>query len=67
MQEFGTLRQPLLGELAISWREREKEEKKMPFIVANYVRAAHALRSDQFSFTFKLILSVYLQSPQGGI
>ena len=30
MQDFGTLRQPLLGELAMSWREeREKEETKM--------------------------------------
>ena len=49
MQNFGTLRQPLLGELAMSLK---KEEKKMPFIVATYVyacslRAAHALRSDQ--------------------
>ena len=51
MQNFVTLRQPLLGELAMS-RKRREEEKKMPFIVATYVyacspRAAHALRSDQ--------------------
>ena len=51
MQKFEFLRQPLLGELAMSWREREKR-KKMPFIVATYVsscspRAAHTLRSDQ--------------------
>jgi hypothetical protein len=28
MQNLGTLRQPLLGELAMSWRERKKEERK---------------------------------------
>ena len=46
MQRFEFLRQPLLGELAMSperkkerKREREKE-KKMPFIVANYVYAS---------------------------
>jgi hypothetical protein len=54
MQDFETLRQPLLRDLAMSRREeRESEEKKMPFIVATYVyacspRAAHALCSDQF-------------------
>ena len=41
MQRFEFLRQPLMGELAMSWREREKkEEKKMPFIVATYVYAS---------------------------
>ena len=35
MQKFEFLRQPLLGELAMSWRE----EKKMPYIVATYVYA----------------------------
>ena len=43
MQKFEFLRQPLLGELAMSRkkeRKRErKKEKKMPFIVANYVSA----------------------------
>ena len=38
MQDFGTLRQPLLGELAMS-RKKEEEEKKMPFIMATYVSA----------------------------
>ena len=38
MQNFKTLRQPLLGELAMS-RKRERE-KKMPFIVATYVYAS---------------------------
>jgi hypothetical protein len=41
MQNCKTLRQPLLEELAMSWRERKREEeKKMPFIVATYVYAS---------------------------
>ena len=44
MQKFEFLRQPLLGELAMSRKkkkeERKKEEKKMPFIVATYVYAS---------------------------
>ena len=42
MQKFETLRQPLLGELAMSRKKerREREEKKMPFIVATYVYAS---------------------------
>ena len=48
MQKFETLRQPLLGELAMSRKkerkrerekERKKEEEKMPFIVATNVYA----------------------------
>jgi hypothetical protein len=39
MQKFEFLRQPLLGELAMS-RKKKKEEKKMPFIVATYVYAS---------------------------
>jgi hypothetical protein len=35
-----TLRQSLLGELAMSPEEREKKEKKMPFKVATYVYAS---------------------------
>ena len=45
-------------------KEREKEKKKMPFIVATYVyacspRAAHTLRSDQnkTNSAFKLSLT----------
>jgi hypothetical protein len=38
MQNFKTLRQLLLGELAMS-PDRKKEEKKMPFIGATYVYA----------------------------
>ena len=42
MQKFETLRQPLLGELAMGWKKREEreKEKKMPFIVATYVYAS---------------------------
>ena len=43
MQKFEFLRQPLLGELAMSRKREEEEErkkeKKMPFIVATYVSA----------------------------
>jgi hypothetical protein len=57
MQKFETLRQPLLGELAMSWKKERKrrEEKKMPFIsghlrLCQQPMAAHALRSDQYNF-----------------
>ena len=42
MQKFEFLRQPLLGELAMSRKKREEreKEKKMPFIVATYVYAS---------------------------
>ena len=43
MQKFEFLRQPLLGELAMSRkkeRRKKKEEKIMPFIVASYVYAS---------------------------
>ena len=40
MQNFKTLRQSLLGELAMSPEERREKEKKMPFIVATYVYAS---------------------------
>ena len=40
MQKFEFLRQPLLGELAMSWREEREKERKMPFIVATYVYAS---------------------------
>jgi hypothetical protein len=38
MRNFGTIRQPLLVELAMSWRERRRE--KMQFRVATYVYAS---------------------------
>jgi hypothetical protein len=42
MQKFETLRQPLLGELAMSLKREERagEREKMPFIVATYVYAS---------------------------
>ena len=39
MQKFEFLRQPLLGELAMSWKKK-KREKKIPFVVATYVYAS---------------------------
>ena len=59
MQRFEFLRQPLMGELAMSRKKERKKERKMPFVVATYVyacspRAAHALRSDQNSGHFVL-------------
>ena len=54
MQKFEFLRQPLLGELAMSWREeREKERREKNDIYSGHLRlcqqprASHALRSDQ--------------------
>ena len=42
MQKFEFLRQPLLGELAMSRKKEsgEREREKMPFIVATYVYAS---------------------------
>ena len=40
MQKFETLREPLLGELAMSRKKEEREREKMPFIVATYVYAS---------------------------
>ena len=53
MQKFEFLRQPLLGELAMSWKEEEEEREKNA-IYSGHLRlcqqptAAHALRLDQF-------------------
>ena len=73
MQRFEFLRQPLMGELAMSperkkerKREREKE-KKMPFIVANYVYASsqgqctHSARN-KILILFKKIYSFKVHS-----
>ena len=61
MQKFEFLRQPLLGELAMSRKkeERKKEEREKNAIYSGHLRfcqqprAAHALRSDQL-FLLKL-------------
>ena len=58
MQKFEFLRQPLLGELAMSRKkreERERERKRKNAIYSGHLglcqqpRAAHALRSDQLT------------------
>ena len=69
MQNFGTLRQPLLGELEMSRKreEREREREKMPFIVATYVyvssqgQRTHSARTKK---RFMLLPAlVYIQWP----
>ena len=59
MQKFEFLRQPLLGELAMSRKkreEREREREKMPFIVATYVYASsqgqrtHSARTNLYNY-----------------
>ena len=59
MQDFKTLQQPLMGELAMSRKKRErKKEREKNAIYSGHLRlcqqprAAHALRSDQFVYTF---------------
>ena len=58
MQKFEFLRQPLLGDLAMSRKKREerrKREREKNAIYSGHLRlcqqprAAHALRSDQIS------------------
>ena len=56
MQNFKTLRQPLMGELAMSRKKKErKKEREKNAIYSGHLRfclqprAAHALRSDQFN------------------
>ena len=55
MQKFEFLRQPLLGELAMS-RKKEERRRENNAIYSGHLRlcqqprAAHALRSDQCSF-----------------
>ena len=54
MQKFEFLRQPLLGELAMSRKKKKKEREKNAICsghlrLCQQPRAAHALRSDQQS------------------
>ena len=60
MQKFEFLRQPLLGELAMS-RKREEERKNAIYSghlhLCQQPRAAHALRSDQFVW-YKVVKSL---------
>ena len=67
MQRFEFLRQPLLGELAMSRkRPRERERKRKSAIYSSHLRlcqqpsAAHALRSDQFNF-WSLFIQLSMQ------
>ena len=58
MQKFEFLRQPLLGELAMSRKREEREkEKKMPFIVATYVYARSQGQRTHSARTKNLLLS----------
>ena len=65
MQKFEFLRQPLLGELAMSRKKKKKKEKKMPFIVATYVYASsqgkrtHSARTKSISATRKATVNNY--------
>ena len=59
MQNFKTLRQSLLGELAMSPEERKKErkkEKKRPFIVATYVYASSQGQRTHSAWTKSIVL-----------
>ena len=64
MQNFGTPRQPLLGELAMSWRERKREKKNAIYSghlrLCQQPRAAHTLRSDQKYSTSQLAGTPFL-------
>jgi hypothetical protein len=53
VQNFITLGQPLLGEKYVVEREEMKNNNKYSghFVPQQGLRAAHALRSDQFQFT----------------
>ena len=69
MQKFEFLRQPLLGELAMSRKSREekKKEREKNAIYSGHLRlcqqprAAHALRSDQMlAWAFSRVLTMLL-------
>ena len=67
MQNFKTLRQPLMGELAMSRKKRErKREREKTAIYSGHLRlcqqprAAHALRSDQYNNWSALIFLYFI-------
>jgi hypothetical protein len=63
MQNFKTLRQPLLGELAMSRRERERRKNAIysgHLRLCQQPRAAHALRSDQQNMAQNTGYMIYL-------
>ena len=67
MQNFRTLRQPLLGELAMSRKKRERERREKNAIYSGHLRlcqqprAAHALRSDQYITKVEWDLYAFLE------
>ena len=67
MQKFEFLRQPLMGELAMS---RKREEKKMPFVVATYVYASSQGQSTHSARTkiswFYQLLTNFLNKGTSG-
>ena len=71
MQNCKTLKQPLLGELAMSpeerEREREKEREKMPFIVATYDYASSQGLRTHSAWTNKCKNSTYFGLRDGSI
>ena len=61
MQNFKTLRQPLLGDLAEGWREREKRERKiMPSLMVTSPSAQR--RSDQLGLGIAVKFLLYPNS-----
>ena len=66
MQNFKTLRQPLMGELAMSRKKREREKKRKNAIYSGHLRArlqpraAHALRSDQYKYLISQTILEYI-------
>ena len=64
MQNYKTLRQSLLGELAMS---QKKEEKKMPFIVATYVYASsRGQRTHSARTKMPFIVATYVYANSQG-
>ena len=59
MQKFEFLRQPILGELAMSPEEEEEERgEKMPFVVATYVYASSQGQRTHSARTKILVLTL---------
>ena len=64
MQKFEFLRQPLLGELAMSRKREEREKERKNAIYSDHLRlcqqprAAHALRSDQYIMLWLMKIAV---------
>jgi hypothetical protein len=65
MQNFKTLRQSLLGELAMSPERKRERGKKMPFIVATYVYASsqgqrtHSARTNVLQIYAEVVSNIF--------